>query len=104
MLPGSKKYKKAVAWSCDFGMDQYVLRCLPADELNLDTIWSKYEDLASLKQMKCEQDLTYLQAFAKAVDQWMSGTMLHKFKCVLLNTHKKLQTSCIMTSFGFLER
>ena len=44
MLPESKKCEKVVAWSGDFGMDQYVSWCLSADELNLDTIWSKYED------------------------------------------------------------
>ena len=44
MLPDSKKYKKVVAWSSAFGMDQYVSWCLPADELTLDTIWSKFEE------------------------------------------------------------
>ena len=45
MLPDSKKGKKGIAWSGDFGMDQYVSWCLPADELNLGTIWSKYEEI-----------------------------------------------------------
>ena len=40
----SKKYKKGMLWSSDFGMDQYVHWCLPPAELNLETIWSKYED------------------------------------------------------------
>ena len=44
-------------------------------------------------QMKGKQGLTCLQAFARAIDQWMSGTMLYKLRCVLLNIHKKLQTS-----------
>ena len=44
MLPDSKKCKKVVAWSEDFGMDQYVSWCLSTNELNWDTIWSKYED------------------------------------------------------------
>ena len=42
MLPESKKCKKVVSLSGDFGMDQYVSWCLSTDELNLDTIWSKY--------------------------------------------------------------
>ena len=29
MLPESKKCKKVIAWSGDFGIDQYVLCCLP---------------------------------------------------------------------------
>ena len=44
MLPESKKCKKVVARSSDFDMDQYVSWCLPTDEINLDTIWSKYKD------------------------------------------------------------
>ena len=44
MLPESKKCKKVISWSSDFGMDQYVSLCLPAAEVNLDTICSKYED------------------------------------------------------------
>ena len=35
MLPESKKCKKVIAWSGDFGMDQYVSWCLPTDELRL---------------------------------------------------------------------
>ena len=38
MLPESKKYKKDISWSGDFSMDQYVSWCLPAAEVNLDTI------------------------------------------------------------------
>ena len=43
-LPESKKCKKVIALSGDFGMDQYVSWCLPTDELRFDTIWSKYEE------------------------------------------------------------
>ena len=44
MLPESKKCKKVIAWSGSCGMDQYVSWSLFAEELCLDTIWSKYED------------------------------------------------------------
>ena len=40
MLPQSKNCKKVIAWSGDFGMDQYVSWCLPTDDLCLDTIWA----------------------------------------------------------------
>ena len=49
MLPEPKKCKKVVAWSGDLGMDQNFSWCLPADELNLDTIWSKYKDFCKPK-------------------------------------------------------
>ena len=38
------KCKKVISWSGDFSMDQYISWCLPAAEVNLDTIWSKYEE------------------------------------------------------------
>ena len=43
-LPEQQKYKKVIVWSGDFGMDQYVSWCLSEEELNLDTIWRKFEE------------------------------------------------------------
>ena len=101
MLPDSEKCKKVIAWSDDYGMDQNISWCLPAAELNLETICSKYGNFTSWRPVKCEQGLTCLQAFARAVDQQMSGTMLYKLKQVLLSINKKLQISCTVISFGF---
>ena len=44
MLPESKKCKKVITWSGNFGMDQFVSWCLAPDDLSLDIIWTKYED------------------------------------------------------------
>ena len=44
LLSESKEWKKVKAWSGDFGIDQYVSWCLPAEGLNLDVILAKYED------------------------------------------------------------
>ena len=52
MLPESKKCKKVIACSGDFGMDQYVSWCLPTEELCFNTVWFMYEDFTSLKQIK----------------------------------------------------
>ena len=38
-LQECQKCKKVVAWSGDFGMDQYVSWGLPKEDLSLDTIW-----------------------------------------------------------------
>ena len=43
-LPEHQQRKKVIAWSGDFGMDQYVSWGLSNEDLNLDTIWGKYED------------------------------------------------------------
>ena len=42
MLSEARKCKKVVAWSGDFGIDQYVSWCLPQDELCLEMIWNKF--------------------------------------------------------------
>ena len=95
ILSESKKCKKVIGWSGNFRMDQYVSRCLPTEDLCLDTIWAKYEYFASHKQITSEPDLTCLQVSDKETDHLMSGTMLYKHKCLLPNTHQKLQVSCI---------
>ena len=41
MLPEKRQCKKIIAWSDDFGMDQYVSWSLLTDERTLDTIWEK---------------------------------------------------------------
>ena len=43
-LPEPQQCKKVIAWSGDFGMDQYVSWGLTKDELELDTIWSQFEE------------------------------------------------------------
>ena len=47
MLPEKRQCKKVIAWSGDFGMDQYVSWNLSTDELMIDTIWEKFEEFAS---------------------------------------------------------
>ena len=42
MLPGKRQCKKVIAWSGDFGIDQYVSWNLSTDELIVDTIWEKF--------------------------------------------------------------
>ena len=39
MLPEKRQHKKVIAWSGDFGMDQYVSWNFSTEELTLDTIW-----------------------------------------------------------------
>ena len=43
-LPECQKCKKVITWSSNFGMDQYILWWLSKDEMNLDTIWERFED------------------------------------------------------------
>ena len=43
-LPERKQCKKVIAWSGDFGMDQYVSWGLSIDQLTLEIIWARFED------------------------------------------------------------
>ena len=44
ILPETRKCKKVIAWSGDFGLDQYISWNLSNEELCLDTMWQKFED------------------------------------------------------------
>ena len=68
MLPESKKCKKVIAWSGDFGMDQYVSWCLPTEELSLDTIWAKYEDFCKLQVNEVRAKFDLRKAPDKEID------------------------------------
>ena len=45
MLSEPKKYKKVLAWSGDFGLNQYVSWNISSEELTLEIIWKKFEEL-----------------------------------------------------------
>ena len=72
-LPEWQQCKKVIAWSWDFGMDQYVSWCLPAEELNLDTIWGKFEEFCKPQsnEVRAHFDiLTSIRQGSKSVDEW----------------------------------
>ena len=43
-LPKCQKCKKVITWCDNFGMDQYISWGLSKDDMNLDTIWERFED------------------------------------------------------------
>ena len=57
----SQRSARVIAWSGDFGMDQYVSWCMPVEDLCLDTIWFKYEDFCKPQANEVIPDLTCLQ-------------------------------------------
>ena len=59
MLPEARKCKKVIVWSGDFGLDQYISWCLPQEELCLETIWKKFEELCKpqTKEFRARFDL-----------------------------------------------
>ena len=76
MLPESKKCKKVIAWSGDFGMDQYVSWCLLTEDLCLDTIWAKYEDFCKPQTNEIRARFDLLTSFRQgncSVDVWYNA-------------------------------
>ena len=75
-LPEQKKCKKVIAWSGDFGMDQYVSYCLSAEELNLDTVWGKCEELYKPQSNEMRANFDLLTSFrqgSRSVDEWYNA-------------------------------
>ena len=76
MLPKSKKCKKVIAWSGDFGMDQYVSWCFPIEEISLDTIWAKYEDFCKPQANEVRARVDLLTSFHqgnRSVVEWYNA-------------------------------
>ena len=72
-LPEQQQCKKGFAWSEDFGMDQYVSWCLSAEELNLDTISGKFEELCKPQSNEVRAHFDLLTSFRqgnRSVDEW----------------------------------
>ena len=73
MLSDSKKCKKVIAWSGDFGMDQYVSQCLPPEDLSLDVIWTKFEDFCKPQTNEVRARFDLLTSFRQgnhSVNEW----------------------------------
>ena len=72
-LPKCQKCKKVIAWSGDFGMDQYVSWGLSKDDKNLDIIWERFEDFCKLQSNEVCAQFDLLTSFHqenKSVNKW----------------------------------
>ena len=58
-LPKYQMCKKVIAWSSNFGMDQYISWGLSKDSMNLDTIWDRFEVSVNCNLTRCVPDLIY---------------------------------------------
>ena len=62
-LSRHQKCKKVIAWSGDFGMEQYVSCSLSNEDLNLDTIWGKYEEFCKPQINEVHTNFDLLTSF-----------------------------------------
>ena len=86
MLSEARKCKKVVAWSGDFGIDQYVSWCLLQDELCLEMIWNKFEEFCKPQTNEVRARFNLLTGFRQGD---MSGIMLSKHRSIWQNIHLK---------------
>ena len=80
MLAGRRKCKTVIAWSGDFGTDQYVSWNLTNVQLTLDVIWENLKSFVNLNLISSELDWTCSKALDKVKDQLMKDTMQYKHK------------------------
>ena len=76
MLSESKKCKKVIAWSGDFGMHQYVSWCLCTEDLSLDVIWAKNEDFSKPQTNEVRARFNLLTSFRqgnRSVNEWYNA-------------------------------
>ena len=76
MLPKFMKCNKVIVWRWNFGMNQYVLWCLPTEDLSLQVIWAKYEDLCKLQTDEFRARFDLLTSFRWSnwsVDEWYNA-------------------------------
>ena len=93
--PRAPKCKKVIAWSADFSMDKYVSWGLSNKDLNLDTIWGKYEEFYKPQTNEVHAHFDLLTSFGKAIEVCMSGIMQYKHKSIWLNTPQKQLRSAL---------
>ena len=79
MLVETRKCKKVIAWSGHFGIEQYVSWCLPPEELCLDIIWNKFEELCKLQTNQIRARFDLLTSFRQgdhSVDEWYNAVQV----------------------------
>ena len=76
MLPEKRQCKKVIAWSHDFGIDQYVSWSLLSEELMPDTILEKCEEFCKPQSNEVRARFDLLTSFLqgnKSVDGWYNA-------------------------------
>ena len=76
MLPETRKCKKVIAWSGDFGLDQYISWNLPNEDLTLEVIWKIFEEFCKLQTNELRAKFDLLTSFRQAdmsVDEWYNA-------------------------------
>ena len=86
VLAEKRKCKKVIAWSGDFGIDQYVSWYLTNEELTLDVVWEKFEEFCKPQSNEVRARFDLLTSFRQGernVDEWYNAvqTQVAIVKC-----------------------
>ena len=76
MLPDTRKCKKVLAWSGDFGLDQYVSWNILSEELTLEVICKRFEEFCKPQANKVRARFDLLTSFRQgeySVDEWYNA-------------------------------
>ena len=76
MLTETRKCKKVIAWSGNFGIDQCVSWCLSPEELCLDVIWNKFEECCKPQTNEVRARFDLLTSFRQddhSVGEWYNA-------------------------------
>ena len=75
-LPECQKCKKVIAWSGNFGMDQYVSWGLSKEEMNPNTIWERFEDFCKPQSNEVRARFDLLKSVCqgnKSINEWYNA-------------------------------
>ena len=79
MLVDKRKCKKSIACSGDFGIDQYVPWNLINEDIALDVIWKKFEELCKPQSNEVKARFNLLTSFrqgGRIVDEWYNAVQI----------------------------
>ena len=79
MLSEPRKCKKVLAWSGDFGLDQYMSWNIPFEELTLEVIWKRFEEFYKPQANEVTARFDILTSFRQGehnVDEWYNAVQM----------------------------
>ena len=76
MLSEAQKCKKVVAWSGDFGIDQFISWDLTPEEKSLEVMWQKFEEFCKPQTNEIRARFDLLTSFGQgdhSMDKWYNA-------------------------------
>ena len=76
MLPETRKSKKVVAWSGNFGLDQYISWNISREKLTLEVLWEVFEEFCKPQSNEVRARFDLLTNFSqgnRSVYEWYNA-------------------------------